>query len=168
MKNFKQFILEKNLIARGLAGLAVVAGLQAGGMMHQPVPNISTQSRTQEVSGEETRTTEMKRSGPMKAGQQARHIHRGFLDTGPSRIVVDKLSQNVPSQSSLSIVKTGPKGRSGASIKKVGPVSTRTGKISDTDLKVPSNSVTASTQSSSFRPIGKISDTDFKGLNDPK
>ncbi len=168
MKNFKQFILEKNLIAKGLAGLAVVAGLQAGAMMHQPVPNISTQSRTQEVSGEETRTVELKRSGPMKAGQLAQHIHRGFLDTGPSRIMVDKLSKDVPSQSSLSIVKTGPEGRVGASVKKVGPVRTRTGKISDTDLKVPSDNPTVSTQSRSFDQIGKISDKDFKGLNDPK
>lgn len=160
MKSFKQYIreqeeLEEKNLARVLAGLAlaggVVSGMQAGAMRHDPIANFGTTSKQVETSGKETRTTELTRTGAMKAGEKARHAHRGFFDL-KNREVVDSLSKDVPSTSSIKITKTGPDGTSSASRTVIGGKTVhRTGNIDKTKLKVPSGNVTVSGSTDSFK-----------------
>lgn len=160
MKSFKQFIreqeeLEEKNFGKMLAGLALagglVSGMQAGAMRHDPIANVGTTSKQVETSGKETRTTELTRTGAMKAGEQARHMHRGFFDL-KNREVVDTLSSNIPSKSSMKVTKTGPDGTSTASRKVVGGKTVeRTGNIDKTKLKVPSGNITVSGSTDSFK-----------------
>lgn len=160
MKSFKQYIreqeeLEEKNFGRVLAGLAlaggIVSGMQAGAMRHDPIPNIGTTSKQVETSGKETRTSELTRTGAMKAGEKARHIHRGFFDL-KDREVVDTLSKNIPSKSSMKVTKTGPDGTSTASRETVGGKTVkRTGNIDKTQLKVPSGNMNASGATNSFK-----------------
>lgn len=159
MKSFKQFIreqeeLEENKLAKTMLGLAIIGGLQAGAMRHDPVPNISHTSKQVQKSGDETRTSEHIRTGAMKAGENARHIHRGFFDT-QDREVVGPLVRNVPSTSEFRVTKTGPDGRAVASRKLVGDKTVRrTGSIDKTQLKIPAtDDVTVSGKQDRFQNI---------------
>jgi hypothetical protein len=158
MKTFKQFTreqeeLEENKLAKTMLGLAIIGGLQAGAMRHDPVPNISHTSKQVQKSGDETRTSELIRTGAMKAGENARHIHRGFFDT-KDREVVDTLVRNVPTTSQFKVTKTGPDGTAVASRKQVGGRTvSRTGSIDKTDLKVPTDDVTVSGKQDRFQNI---------------
>jgi hypothetical protein len=158
MKSFKQFIkeqeeLEENKLAKTMLGLAIIGGLQAGAMRHDPVPNISQTSKTVEKSGDETRTSELIRTGAMKAGENARHIHRGFFDT-KDREVVDTLVRDVPSKSQFKVTKTGPDGTAVASRTMIGNRTVnRTGSIDNTNLKIPTDDVTVSGKKDSFKNI---------------
>jgi len=154
MKSFKQYIIEqeeleeknfgRRLAALALSGSAVVSGLQAGAMKHDPVPNSMMTSTSVETAGPNTKTTKLTRTGAMRSGENAGHIHRGFFDI-KDKAVVDRVSKEIPATSSLDIRKTGPDGTFSASRKNVGGRTvSRTGSIDKTELRdSPTDSTTS-------------------------
>jgi len=144
MKSFKQYIIEqeeleeknfgKRLAALALSGAGVVSGLQAGAMKHDPLPNSMGTSTSVETAGPYTKTTKLTRTGAMRSGEKAEHIHRGFFDT-KDREVVDTLVGDVPTTSRFKVTKTGPDGTAVASRKQVGGRTvSRTGSLDKTEL----------------------------------
>jgi len=162
MKSFRQYITEQEeleeknfggrLAALALSGAAVVSGLQAGATKHIPVPNSMTTSTSVETAGPNTKTTKLTRTGAVRSGENAGHIHRGFFDI-EDKAVVDRVSKEIPATSSLDIRKTGPDGTFSASRKNVGgKFSKKTGNIGQTELR---DSPTDSTTSSGARRFFK-------------
>lgn len=154
MKSFKQYITEqeeleeknfgRRLAALALSGAAVVSGLQAGATKHIPVPNSMTTSTSVETAGQNTKTTKLTRTGAVRSGENAGHIHRGFFDI-EDKAVVDRVSNDIPATSQFKVTKTGPDGTAVASRKQVGgrTVST-TGNIGQTELRgSPTDSTTS-------------------------
>lgn len=143
MKTFKQFIRENEInevnYTKALAGLAVIAGLQAGAMHDTPIPSVVASSKSVSNSDNETRTSILNRTSGEKKGTVLSHATRGFLDLKP-RETLKSTSSDIPSTSSIRIFKQGNNGTTMSGRERVGGKTARLfGSSASTDLRNPTN-----------------------------